>query len=112
MPHPILPQTRYVPPAERRALQTVVSLLALIPTLTGAAGMGLGPDFLRLDPPWPADLDSHFRFTVGRVPRGGRRLLLMRLGYRGAGCAIPPPLGYCRGGRRRAPLVAGGGWTS
>jgi len=27
--------------------------------------MFLGPDFLRLDPPWPADLDSHFRFLSG-----------------------------------------------
>jgi hypothetical protein len=49
----------------RRALQAVVALLALIPTLTGAAGILLGPDFLRLDPPWPADLDSHFRFLSG-----------------------------------------------
>ena len=46
-------------------LQAVVAVLALIPTLTGAAGVLLGPDFLRLDPPWPADLDSHFRFLSG-----------------------------------------------
>ncbi len=50
---------------ELRALQATVALLALIPTLTGAAGIVLGPDFLRLDPPWPADLDSHFRFLSG-----------------------------------------------
>ena len=49
----------------RRALQTIVAVLALIPTLSGAAGVLLGPDFLRLDPPWPADLDSHFRFLSG-----------------------------------------------
>lgn len=51
--------------AEMRALQIVVALLALIPTLSGAAGILLGPDFLGLDPPWPADLDSHFRFLSG-----------------------------------------------
>ncbi len=48
-----------------RALQIVVAVLALIPTLSGAAGVLLGPDFLQLDPPWPADLDSHFRFLAG-----------------------------------------------
>lgn len=50
---------------EVRLLQTVVAALAAIPTLTGLAGVLLGPDFLRLDPPWPADLDSHFRFLSG-----------------------------------------------
>jgi hypothetical protein len=25
----------------------------------------LGPDFLGVDPPWPTDLDSHFRFLSG-----------------------------------------------
>ena len=52
-------------PGERRALQAVIGVLALIPTLAGSAGILLGPDFLRLDPPWPADLDSHFRFLSG-----------------------------------------------
>ena len=46
-------------------LQGLVALLALIPTSAGLAGIVLGPDFLRLDPPWPADLDSHFRFLSG-----------------------------------------------
>ena len=49
----------------RRMLQGVVGVLALIPTLAGAAGILLGPDFLKLDPPWPVDLDSHFRFLSG-----------------------------------------------
>lgn len=49
----------------RRALQAVVAVLALIPTGIGLAGIVLGPDFLRLNPPWPADLDSHFRFLSG-----------------------------------------------
>ena len=51
--------------AEVRLLQAVVAVLAAIPTLTGLAGVVLGPDFLRLDPPWPTDLDSHFRFLSG-----------------------------------------------
>ncbi len=46
-------------------LQVVIAVLALIPTVTGAAGVLLGPDFLRPDPQWPADLDSHFRFLSG-----------------------------------------------
>ena len=46
-------------------LQALVALLALIPTSAGLAGIFLRPDFLRLDPPWPADLDSHFRFLSG-----------------------------------------------
>jgi hypothetical protein len=46
-------------------LQVVVAVLGLIPTLTGLAGILLGPDFLRVDPPWPTDLDSHFRFLSG-----------------------------------------------
>ena len=50
---------------EKRALQIAIGVLAVIPTLTGLAGVLLGPDFLRLDPPWPADLDSHFRFLSG-----------------------------------------------
>ena len=50
---------------ERRLLQAFIAVLALIPTLTGMAGILLGPDFLRLDPPWPNDLDSHFRFLSG-----------------------------------------------
>lgn len=50
---------------EVRALQVVISVLALIPTLAGLAGILLGPAFLRLDPPWPVDLDTHFRFLSG-----------------------------------------------
>lgn len=40
-------------------------MLGLIPTLTGATGILLGPGFLRLAHPWPVDLDSHFRFLSG-----------------------------------------------
>jgi len=50
---------------EKHLLQVVVAVLATTPVLTGLAGAILGPDFLGLDPPWPADLDSHFRFLSG-----------------------------------------------
>lgn len=49
----------------RRALQVTVAVLALIPLLTGLTGIVMGPRFLRLSQPWPADLDSHFRFLSG-----------------------------------------------
>lgn len=49
----------------KQRLQIAVGVLALIPVSAGLAGILLGPDFLRLDPPWPADLDSHFRFLSG-----------------------------------------------
>lgn len=48
--------------AGKRLLQAVVAVLALTPVLAGAAGVVLGPSFLGLQAPWPADLDSHFRF--------------------------------------------------
>ena len=50
---------------EKRALQAVVAVLATTPVVTGLAGVVLGPDFHGHDPPWPADLDSHFRFLSG-----------------------------------------------
>jgi Domain of unknown function (DUF4345) len=50
---------------DRRALQAVVALLATIPTAAGLAGCVLGPGLLSLQEPWPADLDSHFRFLSG-----------------------------------------------
>lgn len=49
----------------KRILQAVIAVLGLIPTGSGLAGVVFGPDFLGLDPPWPADLDSHFRFLSG-----------------------------------------------
>ena len=49
----------------KRLLQMVVAVLALTPVLTGAAGVALGPSFLGAQAPWPADLDSHFRFLSG-----------------------------------------------
>jgi hypothetical protein len=49
----------------KRGLQTVTLRLAAIPTAAGAAGCVLGPGLLSLREPWPADLDSHFRFLSG-----------------------------------------------
>jgi hypothetical protein len=50
---------------ERRVLQCVVGVLAAIPVLAGAEGVISGPEFLHVGEPWPADLDSHFRFLSG-----------------------------------------------
>ena len=50
---------------ERRILQSVVGVLAAIPVLAGAEGVISGPEFLDVSEPWPADLDSHFRFLSG-----------------------------------------------
>jgi hypothetical protein len=50
---------------EKRLLQIVVAILALTPVLTGLAGVVIGPSFLGVEQPWPADLDSHFRFLSG-----------------------------------------------
>ena len=49
----------------KRGLQIAILLLAAIPTAAGAVGCALGPGFLSLQEPWPADLDSHFRFLSG-----------------------------------------------
>lgn len=51
--------------ASKKLLQSVVALLALIPLLTGAAGVAFGPDFILGNAPTPVDLDSHFRFLSG-----------------------------------------------
>lgn len=50
---------------EKRLLQAVVAVLAAVPVAAGLAGAVVGPDFLGLDPPWPRDLDSHFRYLSG-----------------------------------------------
>ena len=50
---------------EKRALQCVVGALAAIPVLAGIEGIVSGPEFLGVGQPWPADLDSHFRFLSG-----------------------------------------------
>lgn len=50
---------------QRRLLQVVVAAFATVAVATGLAGALIGPDFLGLDPPWPRDLDSHFRYLSG-----------------------------------------------
>lgn len=47
---------------QRRILQIVIAVLALLPVLAGLAGALLGPAFVQVGPPVPVDLDSHFRF--------------------------------------------------
>lgn len=47
---------------QRRALQTIIAILALLPVSAGLAGALLGPAFVQVGPPVPIDLDSHFRF--------------------------------------------------
>jgi hypothetical protein len=46
-------------------LQASVAVLALIPLLAGLGGIVLGPRLFGVEPPWPADLDSHLRFLSG-----------------------------------------------
>lgn len=52
-------------PAEARILQALIAVLALLPVSAGVAGIVGGPRFLGVEPPWPADLDSHLRFLSG-----------------------------------------------
>jgi hypothetical protein len=51
--------------AERLLFTIIVALLALVPVSAGLSGVVLGPDFLRVEPPFPADLGSHLRFLSG-----------------------------------------------
>lgn len=53
------------PRVSKRLLQITVAVLALIPTLTGAAGVLMGPAFLTGDASAAANLDSHLRFLSG-----------------------------------------------
>jgi len=51
-------------PSGKRALQILVTLLALIPITVGAAGIWAGPASLGSGDA-PRDLDSHFRYLSG-----------------------------------------------
>ena len=53
------------PRVSKRLLQVTVAVLALIPTLTGAAGVLMGPAFLTGEAPASVNLDSHLRFLSG-----------------------------------------------
>ncbi|MHB1218520.1 MAG: DUF4345 domain-containing protein [Alphaproteobacteria bacterium] len=53
------------PLVSKRLLQATVAILALIPTLAGAAGILLGPAFLTGEAPAVANLDSQLRFLSG-----------------------------------------------
>lgn len=50
---------------ERRLLQYVIAVLALLPISAGLAGVLMGPHFLGFDGAAPANLDSHLRFLSG-----------------------------------------------
>jgi hypothetical protein len=47
---------------EVRAMQFAIAVLALLPIGAGLAGAVRGPALLGVEPGWPTDLDSHFRF--------------------------------------------------
>ena len=51
--------------SDKTALQIVVAVLAATPVVVGIEGIVSGPGFLHTVPPWPVDLDSHFRFLSG-----------------------------------------------
>lgn len=50
---------------ERRLLQCLIAVLALLPLFAGLAGVATGPRFLGVEAPWPVDLDSQLRFLSG-----------------------------------------------
>jgi ABC-type Co2+ transport system permease subunit len=50
---------------QRRLLQMIIAVLALVPIGAGLAGVLIGPAFLVTSPPWSNDLDSHVRFLSG-----------------------------------------------
>lgn len=62
------------PQAEKRALQTVIALVLVLPFTAAIAGVVGGPRFLGHPPVVPTDLDSHFRYVSGIF-------LAMLLGY-------------------------------
>ena len=60
-----MPPSLQARPREVLFLQIVIAVLSLVPVATGIAGIVLGPRLLGATAPWPADLDSHFRFLSG-----------------------------------------------
>lgn len=54
------------PAAERRLLQIVVALAAVVPLAAGGVGIARGPEMLAgVAAPVPVDLDSHYRYLSG-----------------------------------------------
>ena len=54
------------PRLERRLLQTTVALASLVPLAMGGLSVLRGADVLKgMDPPFPVDLDSHYRYLSG-----------------------------------------------
>ena len=75
------------PLAELRLLQAATALACLVPIAAGLAGILAGPAMIAgVEPPYPADLDSHYRYLSG---------LLLGVGLGFAAC-IP---GLARQGR-------------
>lgn len=56
-----------MPPAtERRLLQAATAFACLVPLMMGGTSILNGADVLRgMDPPFPVDLDSHYRYLSG-----------------------------------------------
>ena len=54
------------PRAERRLLQAIVMLASIVPLSMGGLSVLRGADVLKgMDPPFPVDLDSHYRYLSG-----------------------------------------------
>lgn len=54
------------PSLERRLLQASVALASFVPLSMGGLSVLRGPDVIRgMDPPFPIDLDSHYRYLSG-----------------------------------------------
>ena len=63
---------------ERRLLQLATAFACLVPLLMGGTSILNGADVLKgMDPPFPVDLDSHYRYLSG---------LLFGIGLVFAGC--------------------------
>lgn len=52
-------------PTERRLLQIVITVLALVPIAAGLAGVINGPDLIAPRNSYPIDVDSHARYLSG-----------------------------------------------
>lgn len=54
------------PALERRLLQAAVAIASLVPLAMGGLSILRGADILKgMEPPFPVDLDSHYRYLSG-----------------------------------------------